>query len=113
MDDTQRTMFDKKSGKHVNCAEGKDHDGPESDLFEVEEAQGEQFMAVRPWIGQVTEPSQHNPVVTDQPDCTYALEYVYGYRCADSKQNVYWNCNAEAVYMTAALGVILNCESNT
>ena len=56
-----------------------------NDMFEVEEAQGEQFMAVRPWIGQVTEPENHNEINKEKPDTTYALEYVYGYRSADSR----------------------------
>jgi hypothetical protein len=47
------------------------------------------------------------------PDQQYALEYVYGYRCADSRQNVYFNSSGQAVYMTAALGVILDIGSNT
>jgi len=70
-------------------------------------------MAVRPWIGQVAEPDNHNPVDKSVPDTQYSLEYVYGYRCADSKQNVYWNSANQAVYMTAALGVILDKDSNT
>lgn len=51
-----------------------------------------------------------NPSV---PDVNYNLEYVYGYRCADSRQNVYFNASGQAVYMTAALGVILDVPSNT
>ena len=70
-------------------------------------------MAVRPWIGQVTEPESHNEVNHEQPDVTYELEYVYGYRCADSKQNVHFNSAGQAVYMTAALGVILDRQTNT
>lgn len=70
-------------------------------------------MAVRPWIGQIIEPDEHNPVNNDKPATQYELEYVYGYRCADSKQNVYWNCQNQAVYMTAALGVVLDIGSNT
>lgn len=38
---------------------------------------------------------------------------MYGYRCADSRQNVYFNSSGQAVYMTAALGVILDQSSNT
>jgi WD40 repeat protein len=38
---------------------------------------------------------------------------VYGYRCEDSRQNLYFNAGGQAVYMTAALGVILNQQSNT
>ena len=106
-------MLDKKTGKTRTVDEGKDEDGRGDDFFAVEEATGEQFMAVRPWIGQITEPANHNPVNPAKPDITYSLEYVYGYRCADSKQNLYWNKNGQAVYMTAALGVILDTGANT
>ena len=47
------------------------------------------------------------------PDTNYALEYVYGYRCADSRQNCYFNAYGQAVYMTAALGIVLDASSNT
>jgi len=107
-DDGDRIKYDKKTGKAIICDGGKDDDGQECDFFEVEEATGEQFMSVRPWIGQITEPTNHNPVNNDVPATTLSLEYVYGYRCSDSKQNCHWNSNGDAVYMTAALGVILN-----
>jgi microtubule-associated protein-like 6 len=41
------------------------------------------------------------------------LDYVYGYRCEDSRQNVFINKEGNAVYMTAALGVILDPRTNT
>jgi hypothetical protein len=113
MDGKCRTKVDKKTGMAHACDEGKDEDEREDNFFAVEEAQGEQFMALRPWIGQITEPDSHNEVNNEQPDSTYSLEYVYGYRCADSKQNVYWNPRGEIVYITAALGVILNWSENT
>jgi echinoderm microtubule-associated protein-like 6 len=47
------------------------------------------------------------------PDVNYSLDYVYGYRCEDSRQNVFLNSQGQAVYMTAALGVILDQNSNT
>ena len=56
--------------------------------------EGEEFMAVKPWIGAVKEPDNHPPVDPSPPDCTYTLEYAYGYRCQDSRQNVYYNQNS-------------------
>ena len=70
-------------------------------------------MAVKPWIGAIREPDDHPPVDKSKPDTTYALEYVYGYRCQDSRQNVYYNKDGNIVYMTAAVGVILDKASNT
>ena len=69
----------------------------ENDFFEVEDAgAGEQFMAVRPWIGQIAEPDCHNENCTDKPDVTYEMEYVYGYKCADTRQNVHFNSDGNA-----------------
>jgi len=70
-------------------------------------------MAVKPWIGAVKEPDNHPEVNKDQPDESYALEYAYGYRCSDSRQNVYFNANGQVTYMTACLGVMLDQASNT
>jgi hypothetical protein len=48
-------------------------------------------MATKPWIGAVKEPENHNEINQDKPSESYALEYVYGYRSSDSRQNVYFN----------------------
>jgi hypothetical protein len=78
-------------------------------FFEEEEEQvGQEFMATKPWIGAVKEPDNHNDVNKEKCEETYALEYVYGYRSADSRQNVHLNPAGNVVYMTAALGVILD-----
>jgi len=113
--ESRRAKFDKKTGKAHMLEDGIDDvERPDNDFFAVQDAgEGEQFMAVKPWIGQVAEPDNHNPVNNDKPDERYALDYVYGYRCADSRQNVHINCNGEVVYMTAALGVVLDHNSNT
>ena len=100
-------------------------DMPEGDIFEVVEAgSGEEFMAVKPWIGAVVEPTNRkfstnfylfldNPPNPSPPSVSYTLDYVYGYRCEDSRQNVFINKEGNAVYMTAALGVILDPRTNT
>lgn len=49
----------------------------------------------------------------DQPDAKFDLEYVYGYRAIDSRQNIYFNKKGELCYFTAALGVVLDAASNT
>lgn len=69
-------------------------------------------MAVKPWIGAVKEPDNHPEVNKSQPDESYTLEHAYGYRCQDSRQNVYFNSAGNIAYMTASLGIILDVESN-
>ncbi len=46
-----------KNGKQVTINKD-DRDRNDDDLFSVEVAEGEQFMAVRPWVGQITEPDE-------------------------------------------------------
>lgn len=70
-------------------------------------------MAVKPWLGAIKEPANHPPPNPSPPNVQFQLEYVYGYRCEDSRQNVFFNNQGDAVYMTAALGVILDMKSNT
>lgn len=83
-------------------------------LFEVEDVgEGDQFMAVKPWIGALVAPSEEPENNGEVPDQTLTLEYVYGYRCSDSRQNVFYGADGRVVYMTAALGVVLNKDDNT
>jgi microtubule-associated protein-like 6 len=69
-------------------------------------------MAVRPYEGAIMEPDEHNDESSSPPPVTYDLEYVYGYRCEDSRMNCFYNTKGNACYMTAALGVILDQGSN-
>jgi len=73
----------------------------------------DQFMAVRPYEAAIAEPIKHNPVNLSAPDVHFELDYVYGYKCSDSRQNIFFNNSDQVVYMTAALGVILDPSSNT
>jgi len=52
-------------------------------------------MAVKPWLGVVnnSKPSAFIASKRDgeAPDATLALEYVYGYRCHDARNNLKYN----------------------
>lgn len=82
--------------------------------FEADEVrEGEQFLSVRPWkAAAAVEPESHPEEDRSPPDVTYELEHVYGYRCQDTKQNVYYNPDGNIVYFTACLGVILDKNEN-
>lgn len=70
---------------------------PEEDgqIFELEEAgEGEQFMAVKPWIGALKSPSNPPENNASAPETKLQLEYVNGYRCEDSRSNLYYTKKA-------------------
>ena len=101
-----------KQGVEFNVKE--DEDG----LFATEDVgQGDEFMAVKPWKGVVDNsvPSDYKPSKLDgaKPDANLELEYVYGYRCHDVRNNLRYTPDDHFVYHTAALGICLNPNKNT
>lgn len=70
-------------------------------------------MAVKPWIGALKAPSNAQPVDRSAPTQRLELEFVNGYRAEDSRQNLFWtNTPNQLVYMTAAIGVVMDATTN-
>ncbi len=47
------------------------------------------------------------------PAQTLDINYVYGYRSYDTRNNIGYNSNGEIIYHTAACGIVLNKAKNT
>lgn len=63
---------------------------------------------------KASQPSDYKPKrgEGDQPNCSLELEYIHGYRCHDCRNNLKAGPNGELVYHTAAVGIVLDVESN-
>mmetsp|Transcript_5014 Transcript_5014/g.7563 ORF Transcript_5014/g.7563 Transcript_5014/m.7563 type:complete len:745 (+) Transcript_5014:32-2266(+) len=116
--ETNGYKYDKKGNKVSQY--DRDEKRPEDNagmvgLFEVESAgAGDQIMATKPWIGAIKPPTNPPEIKNSPPAVSLELEYVYGYRCFDSRQNVFYTSDPnKIVYMTAALGVVLDKKNNT
>ena len=78
-------------------------------LFEMEaNGGGDEFTAVKPWTGAVVEPTEPPAVNPSVPDEELVLEWVHGYRAADSRNNLRYTEKGELVYPAAALGVVFS-----
>lgn len=85
------------------------YQGEENDFFEIEDmAHGDESGAVQPFKGNLKEPLSHNPINRAAPDETYEIDFVYGYKSEETRQNVQYNASRKPVYMTASLGIILD-----
>ena len=71
----------------------------------------------QPWykMAKSTEPSNYELLSKDHdaPEASLELEYIYGYRCHDVRNNIYYNNEGHLVYHTAGVGIVLNKEKNT
>lgn len=95
--------------------EPQDDDGGMG-LFEEEDAgAGDEFMAVKPWKGQMREPSGFRKAPKNQekpPTVTFELEWVHGYRARDSKNNIAILADGCIAYHAAAVGVVYDKEDH-
>ena len=68
--------------------------------------------SVKPWIeaSKIAAPKdyQHNFEDAEAPDANLELDYIYGYRCEDVRNNIKYTRTGKAVYHTGAIGVVLD-----
>lgn len=69
---------------------------------------GDESMAVKPWLGAIREPSKLPVINPNPPQVEYELDFVYGYKSEEVRMNCFYNAKKRPVYMTAALGIILD-----
>jgi hypothetical protein len=54
--------------------------------FEIQDmGAGDESMAVKPYMGAIRKPTNHNPINRTVPDEIYAIEFVYGYKCEEAR----------------------------
>lgn len=84
---------------------------------EEQESGGTEFSACKPWMGVVLNsvPSDYEPTrgETNPPDANLELEFIHGYRCHDTRNNLRFTSNGDIVYHSAAVGIVLNVENRT
>ncbi|MCQ2819417.1 MAG: EF-hand domain-containing protein, partial [archaeon] len=100
---------DERTEDRLNIKKGIEYEGG----FKEEAAdEGDQFGALKPWITNVVNsvPSNYRPSKLDGqlPDAQLELEWVHGYRCHDTRNNLRYNIDGDIVYHTAAVGIVYN-----
>ena len=84
-----------------------------AEIFEEQSKQGgDEFMAVKPWLGTITrmKPTDFDPksISSDAPDVDMELWFVHGYRGNDCRNNLRYTAKGEVCYPAAALGIVYN-----
>ena len=89
--------------------EGQEYDDILSAIFEkVPPGEGDEFAAVKPWLGAIKEPKPKPKINKKKPAETLEIDWVYGYRSEEARMNVQFNKDGNPVYPTAALGVVFD-----
>ena len=101
-----------KSKEYPGMAQGQEYDDILGSLFEkVPPGEGDEFAAVKPWLGAIKEPKTHPKPNKNAPKEDYEIDWVYGYRSEEAKMNLHFNDQGHAVYPTAAIGVIFDYKN--
>ena len=110
----KQKKFEQKTTRQITKVE-KPVD--ELGLFEEEDAGGgDEFMAVKPWMGQMREPSEFRKAPKNQeqpPTIKFDLEWVHGYRARDSKNNIAILKDGWIAYHAAAVGIIYDSDDHS
>ena len=71
-------------------------------------------MAVKPWMGAMKAPTDFVPPKgpNKAPGANLELEYCYGYRAKDCRNNLRYLKDGKIVYHAAALGIVLDPKTN-
>ena len=89
--------------------ESQDYDDIMAALVDkVAPGEGDEFAAVKPWLGAIKEPTNHPKPSKKAPKEDYAIDWVWGYRSEEARMNCQFNHLGQAVYPTAALGVVFD-----
>lgn len=83
-------------------------------LFEIADVgHGDESMACMPFKGALKEPTNHPPINKTKPDVSYEIDFVYGYKSEEVRQNLFYNSKRKPAYMAAAMGIILDPKTRT
>jgi hypothetical protein len=108
--------FAKHKGKKALGLEAVEVDEEAAEFIEVANVgEGDEFMAVLPWKGAIREPKNASSmqILKEKPDESYEIDFVYGYKSEEVRQNCFYNPRKKPVYMTAALGIIFDPKTRT
>lgn len=74
-------------------------------------------MAVKPWMGAMKAPTDFDKDAYTKPgrapQANLELEYCYGYRAKDCRNNLRYLKDGKIIYHAAALGIVLDIKKNT
>ncbi len=97
--------------KMMDDADGAGDSGDDSDLLQEGEPGvlpegAEAFLNSRPWAGAISAPSAAPRPDNRRPLERIEVEWVYGFRAQNSRNNVRYNLRGEVIFHAAGLGVV-------
>ena len=81
-----------KTRIYKGAEESQQYDEVLSEIFEkIAPGEGDEFQAVKPWLGAIKKPKNHPRINKHAPDDEFVIDWVYGYRSEEARQNCFFN----------------------
>ena len=92
---------------------GIDSDLEREGVFEDDDDEDDDFLAIKPWVSTIVPPTVPPLASPSPPDVKLELEFVYGRRAQDVRNNMFYSISGQAIYHTAAVGIIYDKVNNS
>jgi microtubule-associated protein-like 6 len=104
--------------KVIDDADRAEDSGNDSDLPHESEPNlppegAEAFMSHRPWAGAIAPPTRPPRSDPRRPLETIDLEWVYGYRSTDCRNNVRYSSTGKVIFHAGAVGILYNKDTHS
>lgn len=81
-----------KATLYPGAEEEQEYDDILAGIFEkIPPGEGDEFAAVKPWLGAIKEPKNHPKPNKKAPAENYEMDWVWGYRSEEAKMNCQFN----------------------
>jgi echinoderm microtubule-associated protein-like 6 len=105
-------LDDKRDDADIAGDSGDDSDLPHESEPNLLPEGAEAFLSNRPWAGAIAPPTRPPRSDPRRPLETIDLEWVYGYRSTDCRNNVRYSSNGKVVFHSGAVGVVYDKDTH-
>jgi len=110
--ESDENLHGEEDDEYENRRLGLEEKKSDLDGFQLEEEEADQFMAIKPFLGVVKNsvPSDFDPskVNLSEPETNLDLEFIHGYRCFDTRNNIFWADKENFFFHSAGVSVKMN-----
>ena len=113
--DRENRFYDEDLENETLCPESYTDEKRVRAKYGLDHTEQSEARELHEWekMAQSLEPTNASSLIQKNHDSNLELEYIYGYRCHDARNNLRYTEDGKLVYHAAGAGVVMNQSTNT